>query len=85
MKTSKLLDLLAENGDDTEDSLRYEKKIRVDQKKWKRNSDKIRQQLVEALCDNKQTKLMALEFQSLPTWEFYEALTSRVKDTRLNR
>ena len=56
----KLLDLLAENGDDTEASLRYEKKIRVDQKKWKRNSDKIRQQLIEALCDNKQTKLIAL-------------------------
>ena len=76
-----LLDLLAANGDDTEASLRYEKKIRVEQKKWKRNSDQIRQQLVEALCENKQTKLMALEFQNLPTWEFYAALTSRVKDT----
>jgi len=63
-----LLDLLAANGDDTEASLRYEKKIRVEQKKWKRNSDQIRQQLVEALCENKQTKLMALEFQNLPTW-----------------
>ena len=24
---------------------------------------------------------MALKFQNLPTWEFYAALTSRVKDT----
>ena len=46
-----------------------------------KKSDKIRQQLIEALCDNKQTKLIALEFQHLPTWDFYEALTSRVKDT----
>ena len=34
------------------------KSNRVEQKKWKRNLDEIRKQLVEALCDNKQTKLI---------------------------
>jgi hypothetical protein len=27
-------------GDDTDDSLRYERRIRADQKKWKKNADK---------------------------------------------
>ena len=68
-------------GDDTEESRRYEKSIRNDLKKWKKNSDKIRQNLVEALCENPQTKLMALEFQDLPTGEFYDAVKKRYKDT----
>ena len=42
--------------------------------KWNANNDKIRQKLVESLCENKQTKLIALEFQDLLTNEFYLAL-----------
>ena len=68
-------------GDDTKESRRYEKRIRADLKKWKKNADKIRQNLVEALCENPQTKLMALEFQDLPTGEFYDAVKKRYKDT----
>ena len=49
--------------------------------KWKANNDNIRQKLVESLCENKQTKLIALEFQDLPTHEFYLALERRLKDT----
>jgi hypothetical protein len=36
---------------------------------------------VEALCDNQQTKLMAMEFQDLPTGDFYDAVKNRVKDS----
>ena len=68
-------------GDDTNESLRYERRISSDQKKWKKNADKLRQNLVESLCENQTTKLLAMEFQDLPTKEFYEALTNRVKDT----
>ena len=49
--------------------------------RWKANNDSIRQKLVESLCENKQTKLMALEFQDLPTPAFYAALEKRLKDT----
>ena len=48
--------------------------------KWKANNDNIRQKLVESLCENKQTKLIALEFQDLPTHEFYLALEKRLKE-----
>jgi hypothetical protein len=41
-------------GDDTEDSSRYERRIKADLKKWKKNADKIRQHLVEALLFEKQ-------------------------------
>jgi hypothetical protein len=69
------------DGAATPESTLYTKQVKKDQKKWKINSDKIRQSLVESLCENKQTKLMALEFQKLPTVEFYASLKSRVKDT----
>ena len=69
------------DGAATPESTLYTKQVKRDQKKWKINSDKIRQSLVESLCENKQTKLMALEFQKLPTVDFYAALKSRVKDT----
>lgn len=72
-------------GEDTDESRRYEKQIRVARKKWKKNSDKIRQNLVEALCENPQTKLMAMEFQDLPTADFYDAVTNRVKTPPRNR
>jgi hypothetical protein len=49
--------------------------------RWKANNDNIRQKLVESLCENKQTKLIALEFQDLPTPAFYSALEKRLKDT----
>ena len=68
-------------GEDTEESHRYEKRIKSDLKKWKKNNDKIRQHLVEALCENTQTKLMALEFQDLPTGDFYDSVKKRMKDT----
>ena len=68
-------------GNDTDESRRYERRIKYDLKKWKKNSDKIRQNLVEALCDNQQTKLMAMEFQDLPTSDFYDAVKNRVKDS----
>jgi hypothetical protein len=48
--------------------------------RWKANNDTIRQKLVESLCENKQTKLIALEFQDLPTGLFYSALENRLKD-----
>ena len=53
----------------------------IKHKKWKGNNDSIRQKLVEYLCENKQTKLIALEFQDLPTPEFYKALEKSLKDT----
>ncbi len=59
-------------GDDTEESRRCERRIRADLKKWKKNSGKIEQHLVI---------LMAMEFQDLPTGEFYDAFKSWVKDT----
>ena len=46
---TELEQLQTAEGDDTDASLRYERKIRADIKKWKKNSDKIRQNLVEAL------------------------------------
>ena len=78
---TQLEQLQTAEGDDTDESRRYEKQIRGDRKKWKKNSDKIRQNLVESLCENPHTKLMAMEFKDLPTAEFYDAVTSRVKDT----
>ena len=47
--------------------------------KWKANNDNIRQNLVESLCENKQTKLIALEFQDLPTHKFYLSLERCLK------
>jgi hypothetical protein len=49
--------------------------------KRKVNNDSIQQKLVESLCENKHTKLIALEFQNLPTPEFYKSLEKRLKDT----
>ena len=76
-----LLDGGAAGGDETRASRSYEKDIRSKSKKWHQNCDKIRQSLVESLCDNKQTKLMALEFQLKNTVELYAAIKSRLKDT----
>ncbi len=70
-------------GDDSEESRCYEKRTTAHLKKWKKNADKIRQHLVEALCENLQTKLMARDFQDLPTGEFYDAVQSLVKDTSI--
>ncbi len=67
--------------DSTPESILYQKQVKKDHKKWKSNADKIRQALVESLCENKHTKLMALEFQKLKTVAFYQAVKSRVKDT----
>ncbi len=53
--------------DPTPESRKYEKQVKADKLKWKLNMDKVRQALVESLCENKQTKLMALKFQKLPT------------------
>ena len=39
----------------------------IKHERWKVNNDSIRQKLVESLCESKQTKLIALEFQDLPT------------------
>ena len=70
-------------GDDTDESRCYERRFRYDLKKWKKNSDKIRQNLVEALCENQQTKLMTMEFQDFPTGDFYDAVKNRVKETSI--
>ena len=78
---TQLEQLQSAEGDDTDESRRYEKQIRGDRKKWKKNSDKIRQNLVESLCENPHTKLMAMEFRDLPTADFYDAVTSRMKVT----
>ena len=53
----------------------------IKRERWKVNNDSIRQKLVESLYENKQTKLIALEFQDLPTPEFYQSLEKRLKDT----
>jgi uncharacterized membrane protein YgcG len=76
-----LLDGGVAGGGETRASRSYEKDIRSQSKKWHQYCDKIRQSLVESLCDNKQTKLMALEFQSKNTVELYAAIKSRLKDT----
>ena len=60
---------------------RYVRRIKSDRKKYLKNSDKIRQNLVESLYDNPQTKLMAMEFQDLDTTDFYQSVVNRVKDT----
>ena len=69
------------DGEDTEESRRYVRRIKSDRKKYLKNSDKIRQNLVESLYDNPQTKLMAMEFQDLDTASFYQSVVNRVKDT----
>ena len=74
-------DLLSSTMDPTAASRKYEKTIEGEKLKWKLNTDKVRQALVESLCENKQTKLMAMEFQKLPTKEFFEKVKLRVKDT----
>ena len=56
------------------------RRIKSDRKKYLKNSDKIRQNLVESLYDNPQTKLMAMEFQDMDTADFYQAVVNRVKD-----
>jgi hypothetical protein len=73
--------LLTSSQDPTPESKKYEKQVESDKKKWKLNSNKVRQALIESLCENKQTKLMAMEFQKLPTQEFFDAIKKRVKDT----
>ncbi len=40
-----------------------------------------RQALIESLYENKQTKVMAMQFQKLPTKEFFNAIELHVKDT----
>jgi hypothetical protein len=52
--------------DPTVASKKYEKQIEGEKLKWKLNMDRVRQALVESLCENKQTQLMAMEFQKLP-------------------
>jgi hypothetical protein len=69
------------DGADTEESRRYVRQIKSDRKKYQKNTDKIRQNLVESLYDNPQTKLLAMEFQDYDTYDFYEAVVNRVKDT----
>ena len=76
-----LTGLLSSSMDPTPASKKYEKEIKHEQEKWKYNNDKVRQALVESLCENKQTKLLAMEFQKLPTKEFFNAVKLRVKDT----
>ena len=76
-----LLDGGVAGGAATHASRAYEREVRHDLRKWNENNDKIRQALVESLCENKQTKLMALEFQDKTTPAFYAALKSRLKDT----
>jgi vancomycin resistance protein YoaR len=66
--------LLTSSQDPTPESKKYEKQVESDKKKWKLNSNKVRQALIESLCENKQTKLMAMEFQQLPTKEFFDAI-----------
>ena len=41
----------------------------------------MRQALTDSLCKAKQTKLMTMEFQKLPTKEFFDKVKLRVKDT----
>ena len=50
--------LLSPQLDPTAESKKYEKQVKGDKLKWKLNMDKVRQGLVESLCENKQTKLM---------------------------
>ena len=69
------------DGADTEESRRYVRQIKSDRKKYQKNTDKIRQNLFESLYDNPQTKLLAMEFQDYDTYDFYEAVVNRVKDT----
>ena len=56
----------------------------IKHEKWKMNNDSIRQKLVESLCENKQTKLIALEFQDLPTPQFYQSLENDSRTHPLN-
>ena len=76
-----LTGLLSSSMDPTPASKKYEKEIKHEQEKWKYNNDKVRQALVESLCENKQTKLLAMEFQKLLTKEFFNAVKLREKDT----
>jgi hypothetical protein len=73
--------LLSSTMDPTVASRKYEKQIEGEKLKWKLNMDRVRQALVESLCENKQTQLMAMEFQKLPTKEFFDKVKLRVKDT----
>ena len=77
--------LLYPQMDPTDESRKYEKQVKGDKLKWKSNMDKVRQALVESLCENKQTKLMAMEFQKLPTKEFFNKVKARVKTLLHNR
>ena len=56
-------------------------KLYSDKRKWKLSSNKVRPALIQSLCENKQIKLMAMEFQKMPTKEFFSAIKRRVKDT----
>ena len=73
--------LLTPSQDQTPESKKYEKQVENYKRKWKLNSNKVRQALIESLCETKQTKLMAMEFQKLPTKEFFDAIRKSVKDT----
>ncbi len=64
--------LLSASMDPTVASKKYEKQIEGGRLKWKLNMVKVRQALFASLCENKQTKLMAMEFQKLPTKEFFD-------------
>ena len=81
VKLNTLLEGGVAGGAETRASRSYEKDIKYKRKKWNQNCDKIRQSLVESLCDNKQTKLMTLEFQSKNTVQLYAAIKFRLKDT----
>ena len=65
---NELEQLQTPDGADTEESRRYVRQIRSDRKKYQKNTDKIRQNLVESLYDNPQTKLLAIEFQDYDTY-----------------
>ncbi len=60
---------------------KYEKQIEGETLKWKLNMNKVRQALVESLCEKNQTKLMAMEFQKLPTKAFFNNVKLQVKNT----
>ena len=71
--------LLTSSQDPTPKSKKYEKQVESDKRKWKLNSNKVRQALIESLCENKQTNLMAMEFQKLPTKEYFDAIKKACK------
>ena len=62
--------LLTSSQDPSLESKKYEKQVESDNRKWKLNLNKVRQALIDSLCENKQTKLVVVEFQKAPPKEF---------------